>query len=56
MKDFKFEWERFLNGFDSLEEIGKWDVDEHGEMETFCENVLKKNKPFSNDLGYMSHS
>ena len=40
MEDFKFDWERFLNGFDSLEEIGKWDVDERGEMETFCENVL----------------
>ena len=40
MKDFKFEWERFLNGFDSLEETGKWDVEEYGEMETFCENIL----------------
>ena len=40
MEDFKFEWERFLNGFDSLEETGKWDVDKHGEMETFCENIL----------------
>ena len=40
MMDFKFQWERFLNGFDSLEEIGKWDIDEHGEMETFCENIL----------------
>lgn len=40
MKNFKFEWERFLNGFDSLEEIGKWDVDKYGEMDTFCENIL----------------
>ena len=40
MKNFKLMWELFLNGFDSLEETGNWDVEEYGEMESFCENVL----------------
>ncbi len=39
-RDFKFEWEKFINGFDAVEDMGMWDKDTHGEMESFCENIL----------------
>lgn len=38
--DFKFTWERFINGFDAIEENGAWDKEEYGEMEVYCENIL----------------
>jgi len=39
-KDFTFQWERLINGFDSTEELGLWNKEEYGEMEVYCENVL----------------
>lgn len=38
--DFKFTWERFINGFDAIEEAGGWNKEEYGEMEVYCENIL----------------
>lgn len=39
-KNFRFEWEKFLNGFDALEEENSWDKATYGEMEAYCENIL----------------
>lgn len=39
-KEFSFEWEKFINGFDAIEEMNLWDKDTYGEMESFCENIL----------------
>ena len=33
--DFKFQFEKFLIGCDSIEEIAFWDVEENGEMDAF---------------------
>lgn len=38
--DFSLRWEKFLNGFDSLEELGYWDKEANGEMDAYCENLL----------------
>ncbi len=38
--NFKLCWELFINGFDSLEHVGSWDVEKYGEMEAYCENIL----------------
>lgn len=34
-EQFKFMFEQFINGCDSIEEIEKWDKEEYGEMEVF---------------------
>ncbi len=38
--NFRFEWEKFLNGFDAIEEENSWDKAAYGEMEAYCENIL----------------
>ncbi|MBO4839434.1 MAG: TerB family tellurite resistance protein [Lachnospiraceae bacterium] len=39
-EDFRFQYEKFLIGCDSQEEIEHWDKEENGEMEAFYENDL----------------
>lgn len=39
-EEFKFKFERFLTGCDALEEMGLWNTEEYGEMESFYENDL----------------
>ena len=39
-ESFKMKYELFLNGCDSIEELGEWDKEEHGEMEAFYINDL----------------
>lgn len=39
-RNFKLEWEKFINGFDATEELTHWDKDTYGEMEAYCENLL----------------
>lgn len=39
-EQFKSLYERFLIGCDSIEEIGLWNKEEHGEMDVFYQNDL----------------
>ena len=39
-EQFRFNLELFINGCDSLEEAGEWDVEEYGEMEAFFQNDI----------------
>ena len=39
-EEFKFKFERFLTGCDSLEEIDSWDMDSLGEMDVYYSNEL----------------
>ncbi len=38
--NFKLAWEKFINGCDTLENMGAWDVEKNGELEAYCENIL----------------
>ena len=40
VESFKLKYELFLNGCDSIEEIGQWDKETHGEMDVFYTNDL----------------
>lgn len=37
---FKFKYEKFLIGCDSVEELGQWNKEEFGEMDVFYQNDL----------------
>ena len=34
-ESFKFKFEKFLTGCDSIEEMGLWNLDENGEMDAY---------------------
>lgn len=40
VESFKLKYELFLNGCDSIEELGLWDKDAYGEMDVFYTNDL----------------
>ncbi len=40
VESFKLKYELFLNGCDSIEEMGLWDKDAYGEMDVFYTNDL----------------
>lgn len=39
-EQFRFLYEKFLNGCDAVEELGKWNKDEYGEMDSYYTNDL----------------
>ena len=39
-ESFKFKYEKFLIGCDSVEELGQWNKEEFGEMDVFYQNDL----------------